>query len=101
MEREGMPCGPGDGGEAPVLPPEALAGLDARATQVMAQVIGLYREFPSWAVWPPYRGRLWTAVRPASARAPGPEQPMVWVHADTAAKLAERMRSVDGQLAPP
>jgi hypothetical protein len=65
----------------------------------MAEVISLYREFPAWAVWLPSAGRSWTAVRPASGRAPGPELPMVWVHAGTAAQLAERMRRVEQQLA--
>jgi len=100
MEQEGVPCGR-DGDEAPSFALEVLAGLDAGASQVMADVIGLYREFPGWAVWLPSPGRTWTAVRPASGRAPGPEQPMVWVHADSAAKLAERMRGVEGQLARP
>jgi hypothetical protein len=101
MERGGVPCGHDEGDEAPLLPPEVLAGPDAGARQVIAEVIGLCREFPSWAVWLPHRGRPWTAVRPASARPPGPDLPMVWAHGDTAAHLAERMRSVDGQLAPP
>ena len=45
------------------------------------------------------RGRAWTAVRPASARTPGPGLPMLWVHAATAAELADRMRGIDAQLA--
>jgi len=49
-------------------------------------------------VWLPYRGRRWTAVRPASARAPGPDLPMIWVQAVTAAELAARMRGADAQL---
>jgi hypothetical protein len=80
---------------------EALAGLDAAAGRVIAEVIGLYREFPAWAVWPPSRGRPWTAVRPASGRAPGPDLPMVWAQAEAAAGLADRMRRVDGQLTGP
>jgi hypothetical protein len=80
---------------------EALAGLDAEASGVISQVIVLHREFPAWAVWLPYRGRPWTAVRPASARAPGPDLPMIWVHAVIAAELAARMRGADAQLTPP
>jgi hypothetical protein len=99
MEREGVACGHGDGDGVPLFPLEVLAGLDAGARRMMAEVIGLYREFPSWAVWLPYQGGRWTAVRPASARAPGPDLPMIWAHGDTAAQLAERMRGVDGQLA--
>ena len=98
MEWEGTPCG--DGGERGISPLllEALAGLDAGARQAIAEIIGLYREFPAWAVWLPFAGRAWTAVRPASARAPGPDLPLVWVHAESAARLAGRMRAVDAQL---
>ena len=101
MEREGSPCG--HGGEERISSPlaEALAGLDAEASEAIAQVIVLYREFPAWAVWLPHGGRRWTAVRPASARAPAPEVPMIWVHAGTAAELAARMRGADAQLTPP
>ena len=75
--------------------------VDPEAEQAILQVIVLHREFPAWAVWPPHRGRSWTAVRPASARAPGADLPMVWVQAVTAAELADRMRGVDAQLAAP
>jgi len=97
VERESSPRG--HGGEDGTSPPpaEALAGLDAEASQVIV----LYREFPAWAVWLPHEGRRWTAVRPASARAPAPEVPMIWVHAGTAAELAARMRGADAQLTPP
>ena len=78
---------------------DALAGLDAEARQATAEVIVLHRDFPAWAVWPAYRGRAWAAVRPASARPPGPDLPMVWVHAATSTELADRMRTVDAQLA--
>lgn len=81
------------------LPPETLAGLDADVRQVIAEVIMLHREFPAWAVWLPAQRRSWTAVRPASARTPGPGLPMVWVHAATSADLADRMRVMDAQLA--
>ena len=99
MERESAPAGHEDEhGISPLL--EALAGLGAEARQAITQVVVLHREFPAWAVWLPERGRPWTAVRPASARAPGPDLPMVWVHG-TAADLAGRMRAVDAQLAGP
>jgi hypothetical protein len=101
VERDSDPAGrEGEHGISPQLL-GALAGLDAEASQVMAAVIGLYREFPAWAVWPPSAGRSWTAVRPASGRVPGPGLPMVWVHAATSAELADRMRGVDAQLTPP
>jgi hypothetical protein len=67
VERESGPPGRGD---EHALPPEALAGLDTDARQVIAEVIMLHREFPAWAVWLPGQGHAWTAVRPASARAP-------------------------------
>ena len=100
MERESTPRG--HGGEDGISPPlvEALAGLDAEASEAITQVIGLYREFPEWAVWLPHGGRRWMAVRPASARPPAPEVPMIWVHAGTAAELAARMRGADAQLTP-
>ena len=100
MERESTPRGHGDeDGISPQLL-EALAGLDAEASGTIGQVIALYGEFPAWAVWLPHGGRRWAAVRPASAWAPGPDLPMIWVHADTAAELATRMRGADAQLAP-
>ena len=100
MERESTPREHGDeDGISPLL--EALAGLDAETSEVIGQVIALYREFPAWAVWLPHRGRRWAAVRPASARPPAPDLPMIWVHADTAAELAARMRGADAQLTPP
>jgi len=101
VESDSAPAGRGD--EHEIAPPllEALAGLGPEDRQAMSQVIALHREFPAWAVWLPYRGRPWTAVRPASARAPGPDLPMIWVHAGTAAELAAPMRSADAQLAPP
>jgi hypothetical protein len=99
MESDNAPArgGGGHGIEPPLL--EALAGLDPEARQAVSEVVVLYREFPVWAVWLPHGGRQWTAVRPASARAPGPDLPMIWVHAATPAELADRMRGVDGQLA--
>jgi hypothetical protein len=96
VERESGP--PRRDGEH-ALSPEMLAGLGTDARQVIAEVIMLHREFPAWAVWLPGQGRPWTAVRPASARAPSPDLPMVWVHGVTPADLADRMRAVDRQLA--
>jgi hypothetical protein len=101
VESDSAPAGRGDGhGIEPPLP-EALAGLDPEARQAISEVVVLYREFPAWAVWLPHGGRQWTAVRPASARAPGPDLPMIWVHAATPAELAGRMRGADAQLTPP
>jgi len=101
VESDSAPAGRGDGHgiEPPLL--EALAGLDPEARQAVSEVVVLYREFPAWAVWLPHGGRQWTAVRPASARAPGPDLPMIWVHAATPAELAGRMRGVDAQLTRP
>jgi hypothetical protein len=80
---------------------EALDGVDPEAGQVIAEVIVLYRDFPAWAVWLPHEGRPWTAVRMASARAPSPDLPAIWVSAATATELAGRMRRADAQLTPP
>jgi hypothetical protein len=76
----------------PVVPDPASTG------QIVAEVIALHQEFPAWAVWLPWTGGRWTAVRPASSRAPGPELPMVWLHASTSRELAQDMRRVDAQL---
>jgi len=99
VEQESAPRGQGgeDGIEPPLL--EALAGLDAEARRAVSEVVVLWQEFPAWAVWLPHGGRQWTAVRPASARAPGPDLPMIWVHAAVPSELADRMRGVDAQLA--
>jgi hypothetical protein len=80
---------------------EELAGVAPDDREAIIQLIALYREFPVWAVWRPYRGHGWIAVRPASSRAPGPDLPMVWVHGQNAAELSRRMSAVDGQLASP
>ena len=74
-------------------------GPAAEGGQAVADITGLHREFPAWAIWLPRHDNGWTALRPASARAPEPGLPMVWAQAATVAKLAERMRSVDAQLA--
>jgi hypothetical protein len=80
-------------------PASALAGLDGKPRQAITEAVVLHRDFPAWAVWLPQRGGPWTAVRPASARVPGPDLPMIWTHAATPAELADRMRGVDAQLA--
>jgi len=65
------PAGPDD--EHAISPslPEAPAGFDAEARQAITQVIVLHR--------------------PASARARGPDLPVVRVHAVSTAELAGRM----------
>jgi hypothetical protein len=87
---------PGTGGAG--VP--AAGGIDA---ETLAAVTALYREHaPQWAVWPPLAAfGVWTAVRVAGSRAPGPELPMVWVTAGTATELSARMRQADGALRPP
>ena len=101
MESDSAPARQGDEhGISPLLP-EVRAGLGSEETQALIRVIALYWEFPAWAVWLPHRGRQWTAVRPASARAPGPDLPMIWVQAGTTEELGDRMRSADAQLTPP
>jgi hypothetical protein len=101
VEQDSSPRGHDDGYQLSPLLLEALAGLGAEATQAIGEVIALYGEFPAWAVWLPYQGRAWAAVRPASPRPPGPDLPMVWIHAATSVELADRMRAVDAQLAGP
>lgn len=79
-----------DRGDDNEIPPQlrlVLAGFDARAMEDITKVVVLHREFPEWAVWLPDGNRPWTAVRPASRRAPTPDLPMIWVHAPTAASL--------------
>ena len=91
------------GREGEVISPRlaaALAGIDPDAVPDIAEVIVLHREFTEWAVWLPHGGRPWIAVRPASARAAGPDLPMIWADGRTAADLAARMRATDAQLTP-
>jgi hypothetical protein len=77
---------------------EQLGLTDARA---LAEAVVLFRDHPLWPVWLPVDGRAWTAVRPAGSRPPGPEVPLLWVQAATAAQLDVRMRSADIGLSPP
>ena len=65
-----------------------------------AEAVTLLAEHPSWAIWLPVRGRDWTAVRPASSRPPGPDLPLLWAQASTAAGLARKMRALDEQVSP-
>jgi hypothetical protein len=101
VERDGTAPGQDGGHEIPPLLQDALAGLDPGTLQELTEVIVLHRQLPAWAVWLPHRGGEWVAVRPASARAPGPDLPLLWAHADNATGLADRMRRADGQLSPP
>jgi hypothetical protein len=73
------------------------AGLNGAATRTAVELLGLYREFPAWAVWLP-AGGTWVALRPASSRQPAPELPMIWVTASSAMELASRMRAAQQQL---
>jgi hypothetical protein len=99
MERDGAPAGQEGAREVSPQLMAVLAGLDPAALQAIIEVIALHREYPAWAVWMPDRGRPWIAVRPASARVPGPEVPMIWAGAVTAAELGDRMRRADGVIA--
>jgi len=99
MERGSGPPGQNDERELTPLISRTPPEPGTEAGEVITEVIALYPEFPAWAVWLPWRGGCWTAVRPAASRAPGPDMPMVWVHAATAAELGMRMRGVDAQVA--
>ena len=66
----------------------------------LAEVAVLYRDHPRWAVWMPVAGGEWAAMRPAGSRPPGPEVPMLWVRAGTAAELGGRMSRADAGLPP-
>jgi hypothetical protein len=64
----------------------------------LAEVVGLLRDHPRWAIWLPAYSGVWTAVRPASSRPPGPDVPLLWAHASTAAQLAGKLRALDEQV---
>jgi hypothetical protein len=66
----------------------------------LAEVALLHRDHPRWAAWVPAPGGEWAAVRPAGSRPPGPDVPMLWVFAATAAELGERMSRADAGLSP-
>ena len=62
----------------------------------------------SGCTWITRSGRFgcpWTVgtgpLRAAGSRPPGPEMPLLWVHATTAAQLDVRMHSADAGLSPP
>jgi hypothetical protein len=74
---------------------EQLCFADA---PTLAEVAVLHRDHPRWAIWVPAEGGEWAAARPAGLRPPGPEVPMLWVRASTAAELGRRMSRVDAGL---
>jgi hypothetical protein len=77
---------------------EALDRLGAGSARHLAEVAVLVRAFARWAIWVPAGDGKWTAARPAGSMPPGPEAPMVWVRAGTAAELAGVMRTADARL---
>ena len=78
-----------------------LEQLGVTDAVTLAEAAILHLDHPRWAVWQPVDGSGWTAVRPAGRRQPGPEVPMLWVHADSAAELGRRMSRADAGLSPP
>ena len=56
------------------------------------------RDHPRWAVWVPAAAGEWAGPRPAGSRPPGPEVPMLWVRAGTAAELGGQMARADAGL---
>lgn len=64
----------------------------------LGQAVLLMHEHPAWAIWLPTHGSGWTATRPVGVRPPGPDLPMLWVHAETAAELTRMIQSADGQI---
>jgi len=79
---------------------DVLDRLGAHSVRSLAEAAVLLRAFPRWAVWLPADGGTWTAVRPAGSIPPGPEAPMLWLRAGTAAELAALMRAADARLTP-
>jgi hypothetical protein len=76
-----------------------MADIPSRTvTSLAAQAAVLLTAYPQWAVWLPADRAVWTAVRPAGSIPPGPQAPMVWVHAATADELEGLMRAADAQL---
>jgi hypothetical protein len=76
----------------------ATAPDESDAAKSVSDAAGLLRVHPHWAVWLPGSGGRWTAVRPLTSRPPGPELPMLWVHADTSSELGRLMRDADEQI---
>ena len=79
---------------------DVLERLGLADPLALAEVALLHRDYPLWAVWVPAAGGEWAAVRPAGSRPPGPEVPMLWVSAATAAELSGRMSRADAGLSP-
>jgi len=79
---------------------EVLEQLGLADPLTLAEVALLHRDHPRWAVWVPPAEGEWAAVRPAGLRPPGPEVPMLWVYATTAAELGGRMSRADAGLSP-
>ena len=79
---------------------DVLERLGLADPLALAEVALLHRDHPRWAVWVPAAGGEWAAVRPAGSRPPGPEVPMLWVSAATAAELGGRMSRADAGLSP-
>ena len=88
-----------DTGPTPVIA-NVLERLGFAAALALAEVAVLHRDHPRWAVWVPAAGGEWAAARPAGSRPPGPDVPMLWVRAGTAAELGARMSRVDEGLPP-
>lgn len=86
------------GGDEEAQMREALTGLEPAARQTLAETVMLLRDHPLWAIWMPADRGDWAAARPASSRPPGPDQPLVWVHAAAPGELANLMRAADTQL---
>jgi hypothetical protein len=84
---------------APGIPQPPHETTAAASDPLIIILARLSRAFPAWAVWLPQGRRPWTALRPASARPPGPRLPLVWVQAATGAELAAQMRAADEQIA--
>jgi hypothetical protein len=78
-----------------------LEQLGVTDAVTLAEAAILHLDHPRWAVWQPVDGSEWAAVRPAGRRPPGPEVPMLWVRADSAAELGRRMSRADAGLSPP
>jgi hypothetical protein len=66
--------------------------------RALAQAALVMHDHPAWAVWLPAHGSGWTATRPAGSRPPGPNLPMLWVHADTAEQLVGLIQAADSQI---
>lgn len=99
------PMGEPDAGHGDVSRVSAIGGvleqLGVTDAVTLAEAAILHLDHPRWAVWQPVDGSGWAAVRPAGRRPPGPEVPMLWVRADTAAELGRRMSRADAELSPP